>query len=90
MDSFDRFREWLDDNTEYTKATKSNIVSRLKRANNICPIINEPVYLFNLSQESEFQILTVSVKSQVRRAVKMYFKFMESEQQGGHDVEKSN
>ena len=90
MDSFDRFREWLDDNTEYTKATKSNIVSRLKRANNICPIINEPVYLFNLSQESEFQTLTVSVKSQVRRAVKMYFKFMEGEQQGGHDVEKSN
>ncbi len=88
MDSFDRFREWLDDNTEYTKATKSDIVSRLKRANNICSIINEPVYLFNLSQESEFQTLTVSVKSQVRRAVKIYFKFMEIEQQGGHNVEK--
>lgn len=90
MDSFDRFREWLDDNTDYTKATKSNIVSRFKRANNICPIINEPVYLFNLSQESEFQNLTVSVKSQVRRAIKIYLKFIESEQQGGQNVEESN
>lgn len=90
MDSFDRFREWLNDNTDYTKETKSNIVSRLKRANNICSIINEPVYLFKLSQETEFQNLTVSVKSQVKRAVKIYFKYIESEQQGDYNVEKAN
>lgn len=90
MDSFDRFRDWLDDNTYYTKETKSNIVSRIKRANNIYPIINELVYLFKLSQETEFQNMTVSVKSQVRRAVKIYLEFIESEQQGDQDVEKTN
>lgn len=88
MDSLDRFREWLDDNTNYTKATKSNIISRLKRANKIRPIINKSVYLFDLSQESAFQTMTVSVKSQVRRAVKIYFTFIEYEKEGGLGVKK--
>lgn len=70
------FREWLDLNTNYTKATKSNIVSRLKRADTILSVTNEKIYLFNLSQEEEFQVLTVSVKSQVRRAVKLYFQYL--------------
>lgn len=73
----DNFRKWLESNTNYTKATRSNIVSRLKRANAILPVTNEKVYLFNLSQENEFQVLTVSVKSQVRRAVKLYFQYLD-------------
>lgn len=71
------FKIWLDDNTTYTSATKSNVVSRLKRANMILPVETENVYLFNLSQEKEFQSLTVSVKSQVRRAVKLYFQYID-------------
>ncbi len=71
------FKIWLDDNTTYTKATKSNVVSRLKRANAILSFEAESVYLFNLSQEKEFQCLTVSVKSQVRRAVKLYFQYID-------------
>ena len=71
------FRKWLDANTTYTTATKSNVVSRLKRANMILPVETKNVYLFNLSQEKEFQGLTVSVKSQVRRAVKLYLQYIE-------------
>lgn len=71
------FKIWLDDNTTYTSATKSNVVSRLKRANTILPVETENVYLFNLSQEKDFQGLTVSVKSQVRRAVKLYFQYID-------------
>ena len=75
--NINEFKIWLDDNTTYTNATKSNVVSRLKRANTILPVEIENVYLFNLSQEKEFQDLTVSVKSQVRRAVKLYFQYID-------------
>lgn len=71
------FKDWLNTNTTYTKETKSNILSRLKRADTILPLRNEKVYLFNLSQEKGFQVLTVSVKSQVRRAVKLYFQYID-------------
>ena len=71
------FKKWLDDTTEYQKATKSNIMSRLKRANSILPIKNENVYVFHLSQEKDFQILSVSVKSQMRRAVRLYLQYLD-------------
>ena len=79
MDTFNAFNNWLDIYTTYKKPTKSNIVSRLRRANNIIPIIDDPVYLYNLSQAPDFQKLTVSVKSQIRRAVKIYYEFKECE-----------
>lgn len=88
MNYFDEFRAWLDDYTDYEKATKSNIVSRIKRANNICTIINEPIYLFYLTQELEFQKLTVSVKSQIRRAVKIYFDFINNKQHRQQETKK--
>ncbi|MDD6333787.1 MAG: hypothetical protein PUB04_04910 [Clostridia bacterium] len=70
------FKTWLDEKTNYTKATKSNIVSRLKRADRIIPIVVEDVYLFNLSNQPEFQDMSVSVKSQIRRAIRLYLEFM--------------
>ena len=76
---FDKFRLWLNENTTYTNPTKSNIVSRVKRANSIIPIINNPIYLFKLSQSNEFNNLTVNVKSQIRRAVKLYLDYLSFE-----------
>ena len=70
------FKTWLDKKTNYTKVTKSNIVSRLKRADRINPIVVEDVYLFNLSNQPEFQDMSVSVKSQIRRAIRLYLEFM--------------
>jgi DNA (cytosine-5)-methyltransferase 1 len=76
MENTVEFRKWLEEKTEYTKETKSNIVSRLKRADGIIPIVIDEVYLFNLSNHSEFQKMSVSVKSQIRRAIRLYFEFM--------------
>ena len=75
MENYSDFREWLDENTKYTNQTKGNIVSRLKRADAIMRVNENPVYLFNLSNKPEFMDLSVSVKSQVRRAVKLYFEY---------------
>ena len=76
MENIVEFRRWLDEKTKYTKATKSNIVSRLKRADGIIPIVVEDVYIFNLSNQTEFQNMSVSVKSQIRRAIRLYLEFM--------------
>lgn len=76
MENIVEFRKWLDEKTKYTKATKSNIVSRLKRADGIIPIVVEDVYIFNLSNQTEFQNMSVSVKSQIRRAIRLYLEFM--------------
>lgn len=76
MENIVKFRKWLDEKTKYTKATKSNIVSRLKRADDIIPIVLEDVYIFNLSNQTEFQNMSVSVKSQIRRAIRLYLEFV--------------
>lgn len=81
MSKFDDFQNWLDANSTYTKETKSNIVSRLRRADKLLPVSGDPVYLFNLSQCVEFTGLSVSVKSQIRRAVKIYRYYLENEGQ---------
>lgn len=84
MERIDAFKEWLDANSEYTKETRSNIVSRLRRADKLLPITEDPVYLFNLSQRSDFNALTVTVKSQIRRAVRIYHHYLEIE---GHHAD---
>ena len=84
MHNFNDFKNWLDCNSTYTRETKSNIVSRLRRADKIVPVTGEAIYLFNLSCHNEFTALSVNVKSQIRRAVKIYHKYLESEGRNAH------
>lgn len=79
MVNIEGFREWINANTEYTSPTKSNIVSRLKRADNILSVIEDEMYLYKLGQVAEFSALSVSVKSQMRRAVKLYLQYRSEE-----------
>jgi DNA (cytosine-5)-methyltransferase 1 len=85
MSKFDDFHRWLGANSTYTKETKSNIVSRVRRADKLMPVTEDPVYLFSLSQCSEFAKLSVSVKSQMRRAVRIYLKYLEIEGQNANE-----
>lgn len=73
----DGFKIWLTANKNYSKATISDIVSRMKRANNILPWFNDIVYQFRLKQEIPYQNLSCSVRSQIKKAVKLYFEFEE-------------
>lgn len=79
MHDLDGFDRWLDENFNFTKETKGDIVSRLRRANRMLPVVDAPVYLFQLSQCEEFAALHTSVKSQIRRAVKLYGQYLKSE-----------
>ena len=73
------FKRWLISNTTYTNRVIGDTISRLKRADRIHPIRPEEVYLFELEHIGEFKNLSVTVRSQIRKAVKLYFQYMKSE-----------
>lgn len=69
------FRLWLLDATQYSERTVSNIVSRFKRADGFVPWYNEPVYLFELEQNEMYKCLSSTVRSQIKKAVKLYSEY---------------
>jgi hypothetical protein len=66
------FRKWLESNTEYSPAVINDNVSRIKRADRILKWSSDDTYLFYLENEPVFVELSVSVKSQIRKSVKLY------------------
>ena len=72
------FRQWLAANTTYSNRVISNTISRLNRADRINPIRIEELYLFELEHTDEFKSLSCAVKSQMRKAIKLYFKYAQS------------
>lgn len=74
--NFEEFKKWLEHKNKYTSASIKDIVSRLRRANKILQFQNEDIYLFKLSQCDEFKQASVSVRSQIRRSVKLYFQYI--------------
>ena len=74
-----KFKQWLISNTTYSNRVISNIVSRLNRADRMHPVYPEEVYLFEIEHTEDFKKLSVTVKSQIRKAVKLYLQYVNSE-----------
>lgn len=70
------FKEWLSENTKYSDAVIRDIASRMKRADSIVTWEPTTIYLFKLEQSDLFKKMSVSVKSQIRRAVKCYSQYV--------------
>ncbi len=68
----EQFRQWLKDTTEYSDAVICDTVSRIKRADSILQWNDDEVYQFYLERSDNFKALSVSVRSQLKRAVKLY------------------
>ena len=81
MVDLSNFRLWLNETKAYSDRTISNTVSRLKRADIFLPWFNDPVYQFRLEQLDEYQVITTNVKSQIKKAVKLYFEYVNSPSQ---------
>ncbi len=77
---YDSFKHSLESAKLYSERTIKDIISRVKRANNILPFPQkiEPVYLFYLDKEHDFEILNTTVKSQIRRAVSLYIDYLQT------------
>lgn len=72
------FKNWLATNTNYSDRVISDIVSRLKRADKILSVRPEELYLFELEHTEEFNKISTSVKSQIRKSVRLYNQFYNS------------
>lgn len=70
------FSEWLVETKCLTERSSRDVVSRLKR---VLALINKSEItedtLNMLEKNSEFQLLTMSVKSQLRRSVRLYSEY---------------
>lgn len=73
------FKKWLHNNTDYSDAVINDVVSRMKRADKILEWNSDETYIFFLEKNDEFIKMSVSVKSQIRKAVKYYNAFFASE-----------
>lgn len=72
------FKAWLETNTDYSQRTIGNVVSRFKRADAILPWFDDEVYIFRLEQSEQYKALNIAVKSQIKKAVRLYFEYIKS------------
>lgn len=72
------FAQWLRTSTQYQPRVCSDLVSRLKRANSILTLPEkvDMYYVFQLQQHEEYRALSTSVRSQIKKAVLVYFEFL--------------
>lgn len=72
------FMDWLIVNHNFSKRAASDTVSRVKRADKIYKISDtpNPLYFYELQQTDEFNNLSVSVRSQIKRATILYSDYL--------------
>lgn len=72
----EQFKEWLKQNTSYSDAVISDTVSRVKRADNCLEIYHDDIYQFYLERDVHYKTFSVSVRSQIKKAVSLYQSFL--------------
>ena len=89
MLDYSAFKNWLVTSSDYSKKTVSNVISRLKRADAILPWYDDEVYLFRLEQTEEYGMLSSPVRSQIKKAIKLYFDYLRFESNRYRNTEKT-
>jgi DNA (cytosine-5)-methyltransferase 1 len=72
------FREWLQAAKSLSKDSADDVVSRIKRAKSIMEIdlpLDIDTLLFHFTGKPAFKALTVTVRSQLKRSIKLYKEF---------------
>ena len=74
-----QFIDWLKASKDFTPRAAGDIVSRIIRANKIVPIKQYKVsdYIGRLDNAESFKAINPAVQSQVKRAVRLYFEYLE-------------
>lgn len=75
----EQFKKWLKENTTYSDPVIRDMSSRIKRADSLLAWYDEEVYQFYLEQNEQYKQLSVSVRSQIKKSVKLYRQFVASE-----------
>ena len=67
------FIEWLQKEKNYKEKTSHDVVSRLKRVKQFLGSVDEPIEALNrIESNKDFKCLTHSVRSQLRKALRLY------------------
>lgn len=77
-DEKQRFLAWVERKKIFSKASAQDVVCRLGRVDKLTPlhtVESAEDFLFQLGKKSEFSKLGPSVKSQLKRAYKLYHQF---------------
>ena len=74
----DSFVSWLMKVQCYSQRSASDTLSRVRRADRICHLDGVPddLYCYSLQQKKEYNELSVSVRSQIKRALSLYHSFI--------------
>lgn len=72
------FVDWLIKSQNYSQRSASDTLSRIRRADKICHLDGAPddFYCYALQQTNEYNALSVSVRSQIKRALTLYNSFI--------------
>jgi DNA (cytosine-5)-methyltransferase 1 len=77
-EDYTAFHEWLISEKSLTKDSADDVISRIKRAKSIMEIdvpLDVDTLLFHFMGKPAFKVLTITVKSQLKRAIKLYKEF---------------
>ena len=74
----DSFVDWLVRFQHYSQRSASDTLSRVRRADKMCRLDGAPndFYFYTLQQTKEYNELSVSVRSQIKRALSLYNSFI--------------
>lgn len=73
------FKEWLHTNTTYSPPVIRDTASRIKRADLILEWNDEEVYQFYLERTEEYKALSPTVRSQLKKAVRLYWCYVHNQ-----------
>lgn len=71
------FLHWLVYSMNYSARSANDTLSRVRRANRICPITGIPdeLYILTLQRNDQYSTLSTSVRSQIKRSLILYQKY---------------
>ncbi len=75
----DNFKNWLIETKLLNPKSARDVLCRIKRVNALTPInLDSPNHkaIYDLSCHSEFTNFTMSVKSQLKRSVNLYYEYI--------------
>lgn len=74
---FDEFIKWLKENSGLSESTQKSIRKRTRLAHSVCKLADIEGYIEKLETRAKYKKLDDGVKSNVKYAVRVYFRFLE-------------